>query len=349
VLLHWYRRHRRDLPWRRTRDPYRIWVSEVMLQQTQVATAAPYYQSFLARFPTIDALSRAREADVLEAWSGLGYYRRARMLHEAARMVVHDYASRVPDDPEAFGRLPGVGRYTRGAVLSIAFDRPLAALDGNVTRVLSRLLALAAPLKDPAATRRLWAEAEALVPARKPGEWNQALMELGALVCTPRAPRCDDCPCRAHCRAFAAGDPERYPGRAPRRATERHRRAVAVVEHRGRWVMVRREGPLLAGLWEPPAVDLGENGGSAARKLRSHLVRLGVSAALVKSSERVRHRITHRAIEAEIWVGAASRPESRNSQLVRLIDPVRPGVPLTGLARRLVRLRSRFVPAKIVR
>src|SRR5262249_1707276 len=140
-LLGWYRRHRRALPWRATRDPYRIWLSEVMLQQTQVATATPYYHVFLERFPTLAVLARAREPEVLAAWAGLGYYRRARSLHEAARVVVREHGGRVPDDPEAFARLPGVGRYTTGAVLSMAFDRPLPVLDGNVARVLARLTA----------------------------------------------------------------------------------------------------------------------------------------------------------------------------------------------------------------
>src|SRR3989442_4471956 len=176
-LRAWYRSHARPLPWRGTRDPYRIWVSEAMLQQTRVATVHSYYRAFLARFPTLESLARARPDHVLASWSGLGYYRRARHLHEAARLVVRDHAGRVPRDPAAFGRLPGVGRYTTGAVLSLAFDRPLAVLDGNVARVLSRLFALRASARDPRGARRLWALADALVPTRGAGEWNQALME----------------------------------------------------------------------------------------------------------------------------------------------------------------------------
>src|SRR6185503_20273858 len=193
-LLAWYDRHGRDMPWRRTREPYPVWLSEIMLQQTQVATARPYYERFLKRFPTLDALADARPAEVLSAWSGLGYYRRARHLHEAVRRVRRDHGGRVPDDPEAFGALPGVGRYTTAAVLSICFDRPLAVLDGNVARVLSRLYALHESVRDPRGARRLWERAQALVPARNPGDWNQAVMELGAVICTPRAPRCGACP-----------------------------------------------------------------------------------------------------------------------------------------------------------
>src|SRR5512136_569268 len=221
ALLGWYARRRRALPWRGVRDPYRIWVSEVMLQQTRIATATPYYHAFLGRFPTLAALARARPADVLEAWSGLGYYRRARSLHAAAREVVREHGGRVPDDPAAFERLPGVGRYTAGAVLSIAYGRPLPALDGNAARVLSRLEALPATMRDPAGARRLWALAAARVPADRPGDWNQALMELGATVCTPRAPRCAACPLRRHCRALALGRVDRLPPPAVRRAGER--------------------------------------------------------------------------------------------------------------------------------
>jgi A/G-specific adenine glycosylase len=182
------------MPWRRTRDPYRIWVSETMLQQTQVATATPFYQRFLRRFPTLRALAGSREADVLATWSGLGYYRRARHLHEAARLVVRDHGGRVPHDPDAFARLPGVGRYTKGAVMSLAFDHALPVLDGNVARVLSRVHALPVSIRDPRGARALWEIAESIMPARAPGEWNQALMELGAVLCTPRSPRCAECP-----------------------------------------------------------------------------------------------------------------------------------------------------------
>ena len=209
------------MPWRDTRDPYRIWVSEVMLQQTQVATALPFYQRFITRFPTLRSLSRATETRVLASWAGLGYYRRARHLREAARIVVREHGGRVPDDPEAFGRLPGAGRYTTGAVLSIAFDRSLPALDGNVARVLSRLFALPAAIREPRGAKALWALALALVPARGAGEWNQAIMELGATVCLPRSPRCDACPVRGQCRARVLGRIDAYPPVPARRATER--------------------------------------------------------------------------------------------------------------------------------
>jgi len=334
-LLAWYRRHRRDLPWRRSRDPYRIWVSEIMLQQTQVATALPFYQKFIERFPTLAALARARSPEVLSRWAGLGYYRRARNLHEATRIVVREHAGRVPADAQAFGRLPGVGRYTTGAVLSIAFDHSLPVLDGNVARVLSRLLALPASVRDPRGARALWRAAESLVPARGAGEWNQALMELGAQVCLPRAPRCDDCPLRAPCRARAAGRVEAFPPRVARRPTERSRWAMALVRHGGRLLVVRREGPLLVGLWEPPAVVL-EDGASARVALAATLRGLGLRARLEPTGRTVRHAITHRAIETELWRGRAIGPTPRSARL-RYVDPARPGVAMTALARKAAR------------
>ena len=331
-LLAWYRRNRRPLPWRETADPYRIWLSEVMLQQTQVATAEPYYQRFLELFPTLRDLAVAREPAVLAAWSGLGYYQRARRLLEAARTVVREHGGEVPDDPERFGRLPGIGRTTAGAVLSIAFGRPLPVLDGNVARVLSRWYVLPASLREPRGARRLWDLAAALVPMRGPGDWNQALMELGATVCTPRAPRCPECPVRPLCRAHALGRVEAFPPTGARRATERVRRAIAVISRGGRLLVVRRTGPLLEGLWEPPGVDLAD-GAAAGRALRQRLSRLGLRARLEPTRETLRHRITHRDVVVEVWRGAllAALPRSRR---LRFVDPAATGLALTALARR---------------
>ena len=326
------------MPWRGIQDPYRIWVSEVMLQQTQVATARPFYQRFIARFPTLGALSRAPEASVLAAWAGLGYYRRARHLREAARIVVREHAGRVPDDPDAFGSLPGVGRYTTGAVLSIAFDRSLPALDGNVARVLSRLFALRASIREPRGAKTLWALAQALVPARGAGEWNQAIMELGATLCLPRAPRCAKCPVRGNCRALALGQVDALPPAAPRRRTERVRRAVALIEWRGRLLVARREGALLGGMWEPPGVDI-VSGRAARRALAAELARLGVRARLSRTTHTVRHTITHREIEVEVWRGQLRSPAPRAAGL-RFVGSTARGLPLTALAHKLSALRA---------
>ncbi|HEX6849832.1 MAG TPA: A/G-specific adenine glycosylase [Candidatus Polarisedimenticolaceae bacterium] len=248
-LLRWYRRHRRDLPWRRTRDPYAIWVSEVMLQQTQVATVLPFYVRFLERFPDVAALAAATEEQVLAAWSGLGYYRRARLLRQGARRVVSEHGGSIPDTVEGLLAIPGIGRYTAGAIASVAFARAAPIVDGNVKRVFARWLAEPAP-----APRRLWALAAEIAPGADPGDLNQALMELGATVCTPRTPRCGACPVSRTCAGRAAGAPERFPAPAAARPIRPVAAAVALIVRRGRVLLERRrpEGPL-RGAWDLPA------------------------------------------------------------------------------------------------
>jgi A/G-specific adenine glycosylase len=349
ALLAWYRQERRALPWRESRDPYRVWVSEIMLQQTQVATATPYYERFVKLFPDVRALARARPERVLAAWAGLGYYRRARHLHEAAGIVVREHAGRVPSEPRAFGALPGVGRYTMGAVLSIGFGSCLPVLDGNVARVLARLFARPLTVKRAADARTLWAMAEALLPeapagtgrapargsGNDPGDWNQALMELGATLCTPRAPRCGDCPIRAHCRAFALGRAEAFPPVAEGRASERLRRAVVLVENAGRTLVVRREGALLDGLWEPPGVELPV-GRPAGAALTRALGALGLSARLADTGQVLRHVITHRSIAVEVWRAVRVAGTLRAGSAARWVPPGSRTLALTALGRRLV-------------
>lgn len=302
-----------------------------MLQQTRIATAKPYYAAFLDRFPDLRSLAAANPDRVLAAWSGLGYYRRARQLHEAARLVLRDHGGRVPDDPEIFARLPGVGRYTTGAVFSIAFDHPLPALDGNVARVLSRLYALKVSVRDPRGARTLWALAGSLVPMRDPGDWNQALMELGATVCVPRGPDCASCPVRRWCRALATDRVAAFPPVTVRRPAERLRRAVVVIERGGRVLMTRRSGPLLEGLWEPPGVDL-RRGEPARPALWRALRRLGVKGTIEPTGTVVKHAITHRAIEVEVWRGRATGRVAAGPAAWR--DETHP---LTALAKRLLR------------
>src|ERR1035438_6680659 len=195
-LLHWYRRHHRQLPWRATRDPYRIWVSEIMLQQTRVETVLPYYARWLRAFPTVHALAQAKDDRVLKLWEGLGYYSRARNLHRAARIVVREYDGKLPRTANGLRQLPGIGRYTAGAIASIAFGERVPLVDGNVARVFARIFAITTNVKAPRTMDKLWQLAEQLIPDRDPGDFNQALMELGALVCTPKNPRCDAWPPR---------------------------------------------------------------------------------------------------------------------------------------------------------
>lgn len=251
-LLDWYRREARDLPWRRTRDPYRIWVSEIMLQQTRVESVLGRYERFLARFPDVRSLAAADEKEVLAEWAGLGYYRRARQLHAAARQVVES-GGELPTSSAALRLLPGFGRYTAGAVASIAFGEEVSAVDGNVERVLARLLALESDPKRGPGAEVIRESATRLLRGRPPSELNQALMELGATICTPTAPRCPSCPWTRSCRARQQGVVELLPRRSPR-PQPLDVACYAAVARRGAALLWRRRGPEEhnAGLWELP-------------------------------------------------------------------------------------------------
>ncbi len=254
-LLRWYARYRRDLPWRRTRDPYRVWVSEVMLQQTRVEAAVPYYRAFLRAFPDVHALAAAQEEDVLRVWAGLGYYARARHLLRAAREVVRQGS--FPATAAGWRKLPGVGPYTAAAVASIAFGEDVVAVDGNVARVGLRLLGLPRSTGDAAARRAVQAALSRVLPSGQAGEFNQALMDLGATVCLPARPRCAACPVQAFCRAHSTGRVNQIPLRPPRPARP-HRRFVAAVvrDGRGRVLLVRQpSNGLWGGLWTLPYVE----------------------------------------------------------------------------------------------
>ncbi|MEP7028966.1 MAG: A/G-specific adenine glycosylase [Candidatus Eisenbacteria bacterium] len=253
ALVRWFRASNRDLPWRKTRDPYAIWVSEIMLQQTRVEAVVPYYERFVARFPSAHVLAGAPLDDVLHAWSGLGYYRRARQLHVAAALVVRDHAGQLPDTDDALRALPGIGPYTAGAIRSIAFGQAAPIVDGNVARVLSRVFALRGGPGETSWEKRLWTLAAQLVPAADPSAFNQGMMELGATVCLPRAPRCGDCPLAKFCKAHASGREEEFPPARERARPTRVER-VAIVERRasdGAILMRQRgEDEHNASLWE---------------------------------------------------------------------------------------------------
>jgi A/G-specific adenine glycosylase len=261
ALVRWYERNRRNLPWRprlgspESVDPYRVLVSEFMLQQTQVATVVPYFERFLAEFGTLEALSAAPEEKVLRMWQGLGYYSRARNLQAAARKIVAGFNGQIPAGVEELCSLPGMGLYTAGAIASIAFGVRAPILDGNVTRVLCRLERIEGDPREPATRKRLWRLAEEILPAKDCGEFNSALMELGATVCTPRQPKCGDCPVREFCRAAAAGVQNFIPMPRKSRETRHHHRWVFCVGSGGKWLIERR--PLKgrwAGLWQFPTI-----------------------------------------------------------------------------------------------
>ncbi len=253
----WYRDARRDLPWRADRDPYRILVSEMMLVQTTVVAVIPYFERFLRRFPDAAALAAADESDVLKAWEGLGYYRRARQLHAAARLIVSQHGGTLPDDPIAVRALPGVGRYIAGAVLSFAFDRCEPIVEANSQRVLARLHAIRESLKNKRTLDRIWLAAERLVPDRDAGTFNQALMELGALICTPREPRCLVCPLSEQCAARRLGLQDRLPVVTPKPPPLIVSEACAIAACKGRVLIVQRDrGGLWETFWEFPTVHL---------------------------------------------------------------------------------------------
>jgi A/G-specific adenine glycosylase len=306
-LFTWYETHRRDLPWRENRDPYRIWISEIMLQQTRVAAVMDHYRKFLRRFPTIEKLAAAREASVLAVWSGLGYYRRARMLHVAAKVIVREHGGRFPETAEGLRTLPGIGRYTSAAVASIAFDQPVAVVDGNVERVLQRLSGRRLAGDD------LWEAANELLDKTRPGDFNQAMMELGAVVCTPRAPACLTCPIMELC--ATRGEMAVTVKSAPQKKREIHY-ALDYRNSGGREVFLMqrpRDASLMAGMWELPELD-GKNGDA--------------SPFLT-----LRHSITVTNYTVQVWrVVASSHVKGKWVPVGRLDQ-----FALTGLARKILR------------
>lgn len=301
-LVAWFDRERRALPWRVDRDPYRVWISEAMLQQTRVETVIPYYHRFLARFPNVETLAAAEVDDVLALWSGLGYYRRARTLHATARELVEQHAGRFPRERERVLELSGIGPYTAGAVLSIAYGLPEALVDGNVARVFARLFELDDAPESKAFQARTWTIARELVAlAERPGDWNQALMELGALVCTPRDPACERCPVRAACRAFATKRVAELPRPKARPATVEVELVLAAVCVGDALVLAERpDGGRMAGLWELPTIELGA---------RSRIAPLDWPTSLVVGEPlgTLTHSITRHRIRATVRRATPSR------------------------------------------
>jgi A/G-specific adenine glycosylase len=329
ALLTWYDasgRTARDLPWRRTRDPYAVWVSETMLQQTRCHTAMPYYERFLRELPDVQALAEAPEERVLALWSGLGYYRRARMLHAAAKTVAHDHGGRIPSEAGQLRQLPGVGAYTAGAIASIAFGRREATVDGNAVRVVCRLFGIDADPKSADGAARVWDLARHLVGSvdGDPGDWNQALMELGATVCLPKASaRCEACPVATWCAARQRGLVQELPRTGARRKPPIARRVSFVVASATHVLLARRTpnaGGLFAGLWEPPGGDA-----TAGRALA---LRLGLVERMLRTAGEVQHVLSHRRMQIQVMVAPLGRrrrwpvpsPEYDAIEAVRIED-----------------------------
>jgi len=336
ALLAWYDRERRDLPWRRKPSAYRTLVSELMLQQTVVATVVPYFERFTARFPTLQALAAAREDEILALWSGLGYYSRARHLHRTARLVVDEHDGKLPSQEEDLRQLPGVGAYTAAAVAAIAFSRRTLPVDGNVARVLARIFGERRSIDRPAVRTGLRSKGQRLVPARRPGDFAQALMELGALCCLPRNPRCPECPVARLCRARVAGATGRIPLRTKRPARRHIQLACVAVERRGRLLLVRRPaGSLLAGTWVLPLQET-RVGEAATRAAQRALARLGLR---VRGSPfpvgDLRHIFTHRDATVSVFrARARGQVDAADARWVRPDELA--SLPLSTFCRKMI-------------
>jgi A/G-specific adenine glycosylase len=337
-VLTWFAKRQRDLPWRRTQDPYRIWLSEIMLQQTRVAAVIPYYERFLASFPNVRALARARADRVLASWAGLGYYSRARNLLSAAKEIVARHAGRFPREYEAALSLPGIGRYTAAAVLSIAYHEPHAVVDGNVARVLSRIGAWPGDIRAPAARRKLEAAAQDLLAPNAPGDWNQAMMELGATVCTPKSPRCGECPAAKWCRARKLGIVEKLPSAHKKRATVKVTLAAAVIlDSRGRTLLVRQtagDGALFSRMWQFPALETSKVDARAA--LAAHLRNnfcMAINGNLTALAS-ARHAVTFRDIRLVPFLARVAQLPRVNGARIVALDRFR-RLPVSNATRKI--------------
>ncbi len=341
ALRSWFRRHARDLPWRRTRDPYAIWVSEIMLQQTQVSTVIPYYQRFLAAFPDIETLASASEQEVLRLWEGLGYYRRARQLHAAARTLRQQFNGRMPSDLLQIQSLAGIGRYTAGAIASIAFGLPAPILEANTIRLWSRLAGIRDDVSKLATQRQLWSLAETVLDESEPGEINQALMEIGGQVCFPQDPRCESCPLAAACVARSKGLQSRIP-HSPRKTLYEEVREVVLVVSRRDEILVRQcqGGERWAGLWDFPRFRVGSLDDSTDQSLLAkQCVQLtGVRPRVGRLLTTIRHGVTRFRITLECYAAGCAGGK-RIDDTVRWIPRRELGtLPLSVTARKIARL-----------
>ncbi len=338
-LLGWFAAHRRDFPWRLSRDPYRIWIAEIMLQQTRIAAVMPYYDRFLKEFPTVESLRRARLEEVLKMWSGLGYYSRARNLHLAAKEIVAHQGGQFPRGLEDALALPGIGSYTVAAVLSIAYDVPLAVLDGNVARVLARLGAVRGDLRETATWRKLSERAQRLLAVEAPGDWNQALMELGEVICTPQSPRCNTCPVSRWCRARALKLTAEIPAIRKKREPVNVRIAAAILlDPKNRTLMIRDPGAhdhvLFSRMWQFPAVEVAR---AAKTELAAHLhaiLKIDAASLHLEALPEARHGVTFRNITLLPFLARVARlPKLPRTRILPLDDLAR--LPVSSATRKI--------------
>jgi A/G-specific adenine glycosylase len=330
-LLNWYRINKRTLPWRGHPEPYAVWVSEIMLQQTRVETVIPYFEKWMQLFPTIASLAEASEQSILNAWEGLGYYSRARNLHKAAKIVAEQYQGEIPRDLNELNKLPGIGRYTLGAIASIAFDMNVPALDGNIKRVYARIFDISEPVDSPKGDKLLWELAETHLPKKEAGDYNQALMDLGATICVPKHPRCLICPVMSLCQARANGTQDQRPVKLPKKSVPHHVHAAGVIVNKKKVLLAHRPSKgLLGGMWEFPngRVDLeGDGNGDPFAGLASAL-KAGYNLRLRKTRSNVRkelgvvhHGYSHFSVSVHVYeCEVDSVPKTKNLKWVSLKD-----------------------------
>ena len=321
-LLFWYAKKKRDLPWRSTKDIYSIWLSEVMLQQTQVTTVIPYYHRFLKHYPTIKSLASADEQDALKLWEGLGYYNRFHNFYRSSKLVMNDLRGSIPDQPEEFKKLPGVGPYILAAVMSIALGKPLPVLDGNVIRVITRFYGIKDDVTKVSIKKQIHDILAGYIPGNNPGDFNQAMMELGALICSPRSPDCVHCPLRADCTACHSGQTESIPYKPPKKKIPIVDVSIAVILKQDRFLIQKRPSTgHLAGMWEFPGGKI-ENGESPEKAvMRECLEELNINIKMVKKLKMVSHTYSHFKIKLNIFLCGikSGRPKSMNQQPVKWI------------------------------
>ncbi|MCP4366533.1 MAG: A/G-specific adenine glycosylase [Deltaproteobacteria bacterium] len=322
-LLNWYGKNKRDLPWRKTGDPYKIWLSEVMLQQTQVKTVIPYYQRWLERLPFIQDLAAASEHKVLKLWEGLGYYNRCHNFQKAAQLVCRQYNGKVPDHPDLFLKLPGVGPYILSAVMSIAFKRVLPVVDGNVLRVVTRYIELWDDISKSGTKNKVYQMLLDLIPENNPGNFNQAVMELGALVCTPKNPTCSSCPLKKTCQAKEKESIESLPVRIRNKKIPLYKVALAVILKNNKFLIQKRPTTgHLAGMWEFPGGKIKTDESAELAVTRECREELDVSVKIIQKLKTVKHAYTHFKIELNIFICqlSSSTIQAQQSQPIRWID-----------------------------
>ena len=325
-LLKWYRKNKRDLPWRRLGSPYRTWISEIMLQQTQVQTVIPYFEKWMKTFPDIQTLAQAPLENVLKLWEGLGYYSRARNIHQSARKIMDEFGGKVPSEEKQILSLPGIGRYSSGAILSIAFKKPKPVLDGNVIRVLTRLYAIEADVRLHQTLERLWALADSLLHKKFPGDFNQGMMELGALICKPQKPNCPACPLNSHCKAFKTKEVLRFPVITKREKTEKIRVAAGIL-WRDKKVFIQRR-PLkgrMGGLWEFPGGKIEKDESPEQGLLRELNEELGIQGEILGKRKVILHsytrfRVELHAFDCRILSGRIRLKAATDKEWVRISD-----------------------------